>query len=117
MEYHIQFLNLISLFQKRRLSYAISRISFISPKLWTIICTLLNFILFSKIVDYHMQFLEFPSLIHKTWFITCNYCKVISLLQKLGLSLHFVKFLSLLHKSGLFYAIFKNSFSFAKNED
>src|SRR4051812_33829142 len=53
----------------------------------------------------------------KTWFITCNYCKFTPLLKKRGLSLQFVKFLSLLHKSGLLYAIFRNSISFAKNED
>src|SRR3954465_4016509 len=68
--YHIQFLKFLSLLQKRGLSNAISEflsllqkhglsyafygISFPSPKTWTIICILWNFLPFSKNMDYHM---------------------------------------------------------------
>src|SRR3954469_22554628 len=83
----MQFKKFLSLLQKRGLSYAISRISFSSPKTWTIICDFWNFFLFSNNVDYHMQFLEF-----------------LSLLKKSG------RF-SLLPKHGLSYAIFGISFS------
>src|SRR3954462_5742362 len=71
MDYHIQFLDFLSLFKKRGLSYEIFRsyypfsknvdyhmqffaISFPSPKTWTIICNFWNFIHFSKNKDYHM---------------------------------------------------------------
>src|SRR4051812_25762521 len=61
MDYHMQFLEILSLLQKHGISYVINEISFPydSPKLWTIICNFKNFFLFSKNVDYHMQFLEF----------------------------------------------------------
>src|SRR4051812_1262758 len=75
VDYHMQFLKFHFLFQKRGLSYAITRISFLSPKMWNIICNFINsfsspktwtiicnfwkFFPFSKNVVYHMQFMEF----------------------------------------------------------
>src|SRR3954466_14833958 len=90
VDYHMQFFEILSLLQKRGLSYAISRISFPSPETWTIICNFWNFFPFSKNVDYHIQFMKF-----------------LSFLQKRGLSMHVLEFLSLLQKSGLSYAISK----------
>src|SRR3954471_13137107 len=88
MDYHMQFFEFISLLQKRVLSYAMSRISFPSPKTWIIICFFWNSIPFSKNKDYHIQFLEFRPLLKKqglsyavsiisfpspkTWIIICN---------------------------------------------
>src|SRR4051812_6506422 len=77
MDYHMQFLEFISLLRKRKLSFAVSGIS--SPKACSIICNFRKLFRCSKNLDYHMQFLEF-----------------LSLLQKYGLS----------------YAIFMNSFPF-----
>src|SRR4051812_8032744 len=48
MEYHKQFQEFISLFQKRGLSYAIFGISFPSPETWTFICNLLEFLYLLK---------------------------------------------------------------------
>src|SRR3954471_21097411 len=59
MDYHMQFLEFLSLLQKRGLSYAMYEVSFSSPKTWTIICNFSNFFLFSKYMDYHMQFMKF----------------------------------------------------------
>src|SRR4051812_12841836 len=70
MDYHMQFLEFISLLQKRGLSYAISEISFPSPKTWSIICNFWNFFPFSKNVDYPLEFLS-PS--SKTWTIINNF--------------------------------------------
>src|SRR3954470_13729248 len=61
----MQFLEFLSLLQKRGLSYAISRISFSSPKTLIIICNYWNIFPFSKNMDYHMQFLEFHPLHQK----------------------------------------------------
>src|SRR4051812_38771604 len=76
----MKFLKFISLLQKHRLSYAISRIfsifiksglsyavdeiSFSSPKTRTIICNLWNFLHLQN-VDYHMQFMKFLYLLQK----------------------------------------------------
>src|SRR3954464_14133874 len=65
VDYHMQFLEFLSLLHKCGLSYAISKISFSSPKTWTIIIKFYNLFLFSKNVDYHMKFLEFLSLRQK----------------------------------------------------
>src|SRR3954468_9540568 len=81
MDYHMQFMEFLSLFRKRGQSYAVYEISlpssrtwtiicnlrnfFPSPKTWTFICNLRNFFPFSKNVDYHMLFLEFLSLFKK----------------------------------------------------
>src|SRR4051812_9108771 len=89
VDYHKQFRKFLSLVQKCGLSYAISEISFSSPKMWTIICDFWNFFPFFKYVDYHMQFLKFLSLLQKrglsyaisgisfpssnTWTIICNF--------------------------------------------
>src|SRR4051812_7216621 len=58
------------LLQKRGLSYAISIYSFCSLKTWTTTCNFWNFIPFSRNVDYHIRFLEFFS---KTWTIIWNF--------------------------------------------
>src|SRR3954463_3707144 len=71
MDYHMQFLKFLSLFQKRGLSYAISKISFPSPKTWSIICNFWNFFPFSKNVDYPLEFMEFLYPSPKTWTIIC----------------------------------------------
>src|SRR4051812_7543512 len=63
--YRMQFLQFLSLLQKRGLSYAIYEISFSSPKTGTIICNFWNFFIFSKNVDYHMQFMNFLPLLQK----------------------------------------------------
>src|SRR3954467_12757091 len=89
MDYHMQFMEFLSLFKKRGLSYAISGISFASTKMWTIICNFWNFFPLSKNVDYHMQILKFfPFLLKrglsyvifgiffpspKTWTLICNF--------------------------------------------
>src|SRR3954470_10198555 len=83
----------------------------------------LNFFLFSKNVDYHMQFLN---LLTKTCNIIINFwnsfpcsknvdyhmqfLKFLSLLKKRGLSYAISEFLSLLRKRGLSYAFYRNSF-------
>src|SRR3954462_7527916 len=119
MDYHMQFLKFISLFQKRGLLYAIFGISFLSQKTWTIIfifwnffqktwtmiSNLWNFFPFSKNMYYQMQFLKFLSLLQKrelsdaifgisfpspkTWTILWNLWNFIPLLQKCGLSYAF----------------------------
>jgi len=61
----MQFLNFLSLLQKRGLSYVISGISFPSQKTWTIIRNFGNSFTVSKNADYHMQFLEFNALLQK----------------------------------------------------
>src|SRR3954465_5774663 len=97
MESHMQYIKSLSLLQNCGLSYAISRISFYSPKTWTIICNFWNFFPFSKNVEYHMQFITF-----------------LSLLEKYGLSYAILEFLSDLQKRGLSYAISGISFPSAK---
>src|SRR3954470_6704527 len=89
----MQFMIFLSLLQKRGLSYAIYRISFPSSKTWTIICNFLNFFLFSKNMDYHMQVVEF--------FLFYN---------NVDYHMQFLKFLSLLQKHGQSYAISGISF-------
>src|SRR3954468_9497403 len=97
MVYHMQFMEFLSLFRKRGLSYAIYEISFSSKKTWTIICNLRNFFPFSKYVDYHMQFIKF-----------------LSLLEIVDYHMQFLEFLSLLQKRGVSLAISRISFSFPK---
>src|SRR3954471_18967562 len=90
----------LSLLQKRGLSYAISGFSIPSPKPWTIICNFWNFFLFSKNMDYHMQFQEFQSL-H----------------QKHGLSYIIYRISFTFPKHVLSYACFMNSLPFSINMD
>src|SRR3954465_5665079 len=89
VDYHMRFLEFLSLIQKREINYAISEISFSSPKTWVIICDFWNFFPFFKYVNYHMQFLKFLSLLQKRglsyaiyrisfpsskmWTIICNF--------------------------------------------
>src|SRR4051812_14418780 len=89
----MQFIEFLSLLHKCGLSYAISKISSSSPKTWTIISKFYNLFLFTKNVDYHIQFMEF-----------------LSLLKNVGYHMQFMKFLSLLKKHGLSYAIYGISF-------
>src|SRR3954465_12524624 len=91
----MQFLKFLPLLQQRGLSYAISEISFPSPKTLSIICNFWNFFPFSKNVDYYMQFMEFLS-------------------QNVDYDKQFMEFLSLLQKRGLSYAISKIYFPFPK---
>src|SRR3954467_10271198 len=58
-------LEFLTLLQIPGLSYGIYGISFPSPKMWIIICIFLNFFPFPIYVDYHMQFIEFLSLLPK----------------------------------------------------
>src|SRR3954471_8039978 len=109
MVYHMQFLELLSLLQIRGLSYVISGISFPTPKMWTIICNVWFFFLFTKKEDYYMEFLEYISLLLK-YGLLC----VIS--QHVGYHMKFMEFLSLLQKRGLSYAISGMSFSSPKTE-
>src|SRR3954468_21629872 len=93
----MQFIEILFFLQERGLSYAISGISFSSPKMWTIICNFLNFFPFSKNVDYHMQFMKF-----------------VSLLQNWAYHMQFLEFLSLFQKRRLSYAIYEIFFSSPK---
>src|SRR3954471_16232532 len=93
VDYHMQFLEFLSLLQTRGLSYGISGISFPSLKSWTIICKFWNFFPFSKNMDYHMQFLKFLFLLHYVEY-----------------HMQFLEFLSHLQNRGLSYAIFGISF-------
>src|SRR3954470_367205 len=66
VDYHMHFLEFLSILQKRGLSYAIYEISFPSPKTWSLICNFRNLFPFSRNVVSHMQFLEFLSLLEKS---------------------------------------------------
>src|SRR3954464_6826382 len=107
MEFH-------SLLQKYGLSDAVFRISFSSPKIWTIICNINNFYPFLKNMDYHMQFWKFLSLLHKrelsyasfknSFLLSKNlhYLWNFSLFSKnLDYHIQFLNFLSLFKKRGL----------------
>src|SRR4051812_8645774 len=94
----MQFMEFLSLLQKLGLSYAISGISFSSPKTWTIICIFWNFFPLFKILDYHMQFRDF--------FL---FSKNVDYHQQ------YLEFISLLQKGGLLYALSKYSFSSSKS--
>src|SRR3954468_570659 len=72
MEYHMQFLKFICLFQKHGLSYAILGISIPSPNMWTIISIFWNFFPYSINMDYNMQVSRIPFHSPKTWTIKCN---------------------------------------------
>src|SRR3954464_7281946 len=69
VDYDMQFMEFLSLLQKHGLSYAISKISFPSPRTWTIRCNFWNFFPFSKNVDYPLKFMEFLSPYPKMWTI------------------------------------------------
>src|SRR3954463_12703604 len=158
VDYHKQFLKFVSFLQICGLFYAIFRISFLSHKTWTIICifwnffpktwtmisNLWNFFLFSRNMDYHMQFLKFLSLLQKrgllyaifgisfpsqkTWTIICifwnffpktwtmisNLWNLFPFSKNMDYHMQFLKFLSLLQKRGLSDAIFGISFHLQK---
>src|SRR3954468_23818621 len=98
MVYHTQFLEFLTLLQKRGLSYVIYGISFHTPKMWTIICMFWIFFLFTKNKDYYMQFLEYISLLLK-------YGLLCAISKHVGYHMKFLEFLSLLQKHGLSYTI------------
>src|SRR3954464_6295105 len=101
----------LSLLQQRRLSYAVSGNSFSSSKMWTIICNFWNFFLFSKNMDYHMQFLEFHSLLQERGlsFAFSGY-SYFSFSKNVDYHRQFVVFIFLLLKQRLSYAISEISF-------
>src|SRR3954469_24160864 len=103
----MQFLEILSLLQKRGISSTIVGISFLSPKTRTIICNFYIFFLFFKNMDYHMQFLEFPSLLKK-----CGLSYSISRIffKNMDYHMQFLYFLSLFQKRGQSYAFFEISF-------
>src|SRR4051812_39655022 len=108
----------------------VSRLPYPSPLTWTIICTLRNFFHFSQNDYYHMQCLEFLSLLQKhglsyaiygisfsspkIWTIICNINNFYPFPKNVDYHMQLWKFLSLLHKRGLSYASFKNSFLLSK---
>src|SRR3954468_13251833 len=102
----MRFLEFLCLLHKRGLSYAISEISFSSPKTWTIICNFWNLFPFSKNVDYHMKFLKFLFLLLKTWNTKCNFWNFFPFFKKMDYHMQFLNLLSLLQNCGLSYAIF-----------
>jgi len=99
MVYHMQFLDFLTLLQKRGLSYVISGISFPTPKMWTIICMLWIFFLFTKNEYYYMQFLEYISLLLK-------YDLLCAISKHVGYHMKFMEYLSLLQKCGISYTIY-----------
>src|SRR3954469_9624032 len=101
----------LSLLQKRGLSYAVSGNSFSSSKMNTIICNFWNFFLFSKNMDYHMQFLEFHSLLQERGLsYTISGISYFSFFKNVDYQRQFVVFIFLLLKHGLSYAISEISF-------
>src|SRR3954469_12733072 len=111
----------------------VSKIPYPSPLTWTIICTLQNFFHFSQNVYYHMQWLEFLSLLQKhglsfaifgisfssrkTWNIISNFRNSYPFSKNVDYHMQFLEFLSLLQNRGHSYAIFLNSFTFSKIVD
>src|SRR3954465_1407063 len=100
MDYYMLSLEFLSLFKKDGLSYAISKVSIISSKTWTIVCNFWNFFPFSINMDYHMQVLRNPFPSQKTWTIICNIWYFFSYPKNKDYHMQFLKFLSLLHKCG-----------------
>src|SRR4051812_38287744 len=105
MDYHMQFLDFLSLPQKRGID-AITGISLSPPKTWTILSNYWNFFPFSENVDYHMQFVEFLTLLKKHDISNAIY--EFSLLSQINMDNHmpFLEFISLIQNHGLPYAIY-----------
>src|SRR3954463_2176926 len=101
MDYHMKFLEFLSLLQKT----------------WTIICDFWNFFLFFKNVDYHMQFLKFlsPLQIHGLSYAVLGIC--FSSTKKNGLSYAIYKISLLFPKTWTITSNFKNLFHISKNMD
>src|SRR3954467_4352355 len=106
----MQFLEFLSLLKKCGLSYAISEISFPSPKTWSIICNFWSFFPFTKNMDYYMQFMEFLS---KNVDYDKNLMEFLSFLQKRGLSKAISKISFLSPKTWTFICNFWNFFPFS----
>src|SRR3954467_7220236 len=97
MDYHMQFVEYLSLLQKRGFD-GIYEISLSPSKTWTIICNYENFFPFSENVDYHMQFMEF-----------------LTLFKKRDISYAIYEFFYFLKKRGQSYAIFGIYFLYPKS--
>src|SRR4051812_23252455 len=97
MDYHMLFLEFLSLLLKHGISYEIYKNSFPSPKEFTNICNFLNF-LYSP----------------KTWTIICNFLNFLLFSKNVDYHMHFLEFLSLLQNCGISYAIYNISFSSPK---
>src|SRR4051812_25039658 len=88
MVYHMQSLE-FSHFSKYVVNHKqFRKISFPSPKTWTIICNFWNFFPFSKNLDYNMQFLNF-FLFSKNVDYHMQFPEFLYFLQKRGLSYAF----------------------------
>src|SRR3954470_212591 len=101
-------MKILSLLKKNGLSYAIYKISFSSPKGWSLICNFWNFLSFSKNVDYHMKFLKFLSHLQnrglsyailrisstspKMWSIICNFWNFFPFSKNVDYHMQFMKF-------------------------
>src|SRR4051812_47953402 len=107
VDYDKQFMEFLSLLQQHGLSYAISKISFPSPKMWTIRCNFWNFFPFSKTWTIICSFgISFTS--PKTWTIQWKYFNFFPFSKNMDYHMHFLEFLSLPHKRGLSYAFSRN---------
>src|SRR3954469_11468586 len=56
-------------------------------------------------MDYHMQFVEYLSLLEKTWNIICNFWNFFPFSKNVDYHMQFLEFLSFFQKRGLLYAI------------
>src|SRR3954469_8771046 len=98
------FWNLFPFSKKQGLSYANIGIYFPPPKAWTIICNFWKFFPFSHNVDYHIQILEFLSLLPNMDY----------LFQKYGLSYSISKISFPSPKTWIVICKFWNFFPFSK---
>src|SRR3954466_9470840 len=103
--YHMKFMEFLSLLQKRGLSYAISGISFSSPKTETVICNFLNF--FSLLPYYCLIYaISHISLtFQKMWTITCNFWIFFHFAKNVDYYMQFLEYITLILNHGLLYAI------------
>src|SRR3954471_18598175 len=101
MDYHMQFLEFLSLLKKHGISYAISGISIPFPKPWSIICNCWNFFPFTRNVDIHMQSSRIPLPSPKTSTIVYNLWNFFLFSKDMDYHMQFLEFLSLLQKYGL----------------
>src|SRR4051812_24899106 len=113
MDYHIQFLDFLSLFKKRGLSYAIFRSYYPISKNLDYHIKFLEFFPFSINVDYHMQVsrILFPS--PKRWTIICNIWNFFLFSKNMNCRIQLLEFLSLFKKRRLSYAIFRSYYPFS----
>src|SRR3954463_2871485 len=89
-----------------------------SKKIWTIICNFWNFFLFSKNMDYHMQFLEFLSFLQDRGLsYTISGISYFPFSKYVDYHRQFVVFIILLLKHELSYVISEISFPSQKYVD